>query len=152
MIPQRIEREILIDAPMDVVWAVVTEPQYMSRWFSDAVELDLRPGGRAALHWEGHGTVHGRVERVEPPHFFSFRWHMEHESSSDLDEGNSTLVEFSLRSEDDSTRLIVVESGFRDLVGTDDERQRHVDGHRRGWQKELGELDEYLREHARAGR
>ena len=26
MVPDRIEREIVIDAPVDVVWAVVTEP------------------------------------------------------------------------------------------------------------------------------
>ena len=72
--PQHIERSILIDAPVDVVWTVVTEPEHISRWFSDAVELDLRPGGRAALTWNDHGTFQGRVERVEAPRFFSFRW------------------------------------------------------------------------------
>ena len=49
MVPQRIEREILIEAPVDVVWDVVTQPEHISRWFSDSVELDLRPGGRALL-------------------------------------------------------------------------------------------------------
>src|SRR3954469_22432518 len=60
MIPPRIEREILIDAPVDVVWAVVTEPEHISGWFSDSVELDLRPGGEAVLVWDGRRTVHGR--------------------------------------------------------------------------------------------
>ena len=67
MVPQRIEREILIDAPIDVVWSVVTEPQHIGGWFSDSVELDLRPGGKAVFHWDKHRTAHGRVERVEPP-------------------------------------------------------------------------------------
>ena len=74
MVPQWIEREIVIDAPVEVVWSVVTEPEHISRWFSDSADLDLRPGGRAVLHWNDFGTVQGRVERVEPPHFFSFRW------------------------------------------------------------------------------
>jgi len=40
-------------------------------------------------------------------------------------------------------RLTVVESGFRDLSGSEDENQGHVDSHRRGWRLELGELQEY---------
>jgi uncharacterized protein YndB with AHSA1/START domain len=143
MVPDRIEREVLIDAPMDIVWAVVTEPEHISGWFSDSVELDLRPGGKAALHWNEHGTVHGRVERVEPPQFFSFRWVVG--PGVNLAEDNSTLVEFSLSAEGDATRLTVVESGFAGLAKSDDEKQRDVDGHRRGWELELGDLVEYLR-------
>jgi uncharacterized protein YndB with AHSA1/START domain len=146
MVPQRIEREILIHAPVDVVWEVVTEPEHISGWFSDSVDLDPRPGGRAVLHWNEHGTVHGRVERVEPPYFFSFRWVVG--PGPELAEDNSTLVEFSLSAEGASTRLTVVESGFRDLAGPDDEKQRHFDSHRRGWELELGELDEYVRKGA----
>jgi uncharacterized protein YndB with AHSA1/START domain len=143
MLPQRIERDILIDAPVEVVWAVVTEPEHISGWFSDSVELDLRPGGEAVLHWNDHGSFHGRVERVEPPHFFSFRWVVA--PAQDLAEDNSTLVEFALSPAGDSTRLTVVESGFRDLAAPDDEKQEHFDSHVRGWGSELGELREYVR-------
>ena len=150
MVAHHIEREILIQAPVDVVWEVVTEPGHISGWFSDSVELDLRPGGRAVFHWDGHGLVHGRVERVDPPHFFSFRWVVG--SDAELADDNSTLVEFTLSAEGESTRLRVVESGFRDLAGRDEEKQRHVDDHREGWERELGELDEYLaRKSAAAG-
>jgi uncharacterized protein YndB with AHSA1/START domain len=142
MVPQRIEREIVIDAPVEVVWSVVTEPEHISGWFSDSADLDLRPGGRAVLHWNDFGTVRGRVERVEPPHFFSFRWAVD--PGRDIDDGNSTLVEFSLRMEQESTRLTVVETGFQGLAGPDDEKQRHFDSHRRGWELELGELEEYV--------
>jgi uncharacterized protein YndB with AHSA1/START domain len=140
--PQHIEREILIDAPVDVVWAVVTEPEHISGWFSDSVELDLRPGGAATLVFDGYGTVRGRVEKVEAPHRFSFRWTVD--PGTELTEDNSTLVEFSLRAEGDSTRLKVVESGFRDLAVPEDEQRRHFDSHTRGWKDELGELVEYL--------
>jgi len=147
MVPQRIEREILIDAPTEVVWAVVTEPEHISGWFSDSVELDLRPGGEALLHWDGHGGVPGRVERVERPHFFSFRWAV---GARDIAEEHWTLVEFRLSEEGDSTRLTVVESGFRDLPGSEHDKQGHFDGHSRGWEQELGELVEYVKQRADA--
>ena len=106
MIPDRIEREILIDAPPEVVWGVVTDPEHVAGWFSDSAEIELRPGGRAILTWEEHGRVPGRVESVEPPRFFSFRWISG--SGTELREDNTTLVEFTLSAEGDGTRLRVV--------------------------------------------
>jgi uncharacterized protein YndB with AHSA1/START domain len=141
MVPDQIEREIVIEAPVEVAWAVITEPEHISGWFSDSVELDLRPGGTIALRW-GSRTVQGRVERVERPRFFSFRWVVGH--GEHLTEGNSTLVEFTLAAEGDSTRLTVVERGFADLAGPDAENQAAQDDHRGGWKKELGELVDYV--------
>jgi uncharacterized protein YndB with AHSA1/START domain len=148
MVPERIEREILIDAPVDVVWAVVTKPEHVAGWFSDSADIDLRPGGKAILTWKDHGIVHGRVEAVEPPRFFSFRWISD--SGTDLREGNSTLVEFSLSAEGDGTRLRVAESGFRELDGPDDDKAKHAESHRQGWELELDELREYVRQRVRA--
>src|SRR5437764_8663916 len=104
---QRIERTISIDAPVDVVWAVVTEPEHIRGWFSDAVELDLRPGGALVLRWEGSAPVRGRVERVEPPRAFAFRWVAGR--GADLAGDNATLVEFTLEPDGAATRLTVVE-------------------------------------------
>ncbi len=142
MVPERIEREILIDAPLEVVWSVVTEPEHVSGWFSDSAEIDLRPGGQAILTWEEHGTVHGRVERVEPPNFFSFHW--ARGPGSEFREDNSTLVEFSLSAEGDGTRLLVVESGFPGLDGSEKEKSDDFEAHTRGWRLELDELSEYV--------
>jgi len=36
VIPSQIETEILIEAPIDIVWRVVTEPDQIKQWFSDA--------------------------------------------------------------------------------------------------------------------
>ncbi|HEV2923974.1 MAG TPA: SRPBCC family protein [Solirubrobacteraceae bacterium] len=147
MVPDRIEREIVIDAPVEVVWAVVTEPDQISSWFSDSVELDLRPDGEATFVWDEHGTVRGRVERVEPPHLFAFRWVPDHRAEPA--DGNLLLVEFTLTPEGEGTRLTVVETGFAQLAGSDDERRKHFDGHTRGWGLELGELVAYVAERAR---
>jgi uncharacterized protein YndB with AHSA1/START domain len=147
LVPDRIEREIVIDAPVEVVWAVVTEPDQISGWFSDSVELDLRQGGEATFVWDEHGTVRGRVERVEPPHLFAFRWVPDHRAEPA--DGNLLLVEFTLTPEGEGTRLTVVETGFAQLAGSDDERRKHFDSHTRGWGLELGELVTYVAERAR---
>ncbi len=142
MIPERIEREILIDAPQDVVWSIVTEPEHVGTWFSDAAEIDLRPGGEAILTWEKHGTSRARVEKVEPQSAFSFRWARPVEGEPR--EGNSTLVELTLAAEGDRTRLRVVESGFRELAWPEEEKATYAEGNSRGWDHELGELVEYV--------
>ena len=138
MVPERIEREILIDAPLEVVWSVITEPEHVSRWFSDSVAIDLRPGGEASLTWDDAGTYPARVETVERPTFFAFRWinSAREIAGPAFDESKSTLVEFSLAADGAGTRLRVVETGFASL--------QHAEENRGGWERELGELAEYV--------
>ncbi len=132
MVPDRVEREILIDAPPDIVWSVLTEPEHVGRWFSDSAAIDLRPGGELILTWDEHGAVYWRVERVDPPHFVSFRWLRPMQGDAggvEPLEDNSTLVEFSLGSEGEATRLRVVESGFRELAGSEQENAKDAEEH-----------------------
>jgi uncharacterized protein YndB with AHSA1/START domain len=139
----RIERETFIEAPVERVWEIVTEPEHVGRWFSDAgAEIDLRPGGAMSMTWAEHGTVHGRDETVEPPSRFAVRWAAQM-GSQEL-EGNSTLVEFTLAPEGEGTRLRVVESGFASLDMPEADRIAKVDGNAEGWQIELGHLADYV--------
>ena len=105
----QIEREIVIDAPVEVVWRTVTEPDQISLWFADKVELDIKPGARGYM---GFGEQGGPVivETVDPPRCFSFRWN--HPVGEEPAAGNSLLVEFTLVGEGEQTRLRVVESGL----------------------------------------
>jgi uncharacterized protein YndB with AHSA1/START domain len=141
MVADRIEQEIVIDAPPEVVWELVTDPEHVGAWFGDRAEIDLRPGGDAALTWDGTGTFLARVERVEPPRFFSFRWAQP--TDTPPAEGNSTLVEFSLSAEGEGTRLRVVESGFATLAGSEDEKAKRFADNTQGWGVELGHLRDY---------
>jgi uncharacterized protein YndB with AHSA1/START domain len=141
MVPDQIEQEVLIDAPLEVVWSVVTEPEHVGSWFSDMADIDLRPGGEATLIWHEHGVFRGRVERVEPPYVVAFTWRP---AGAEPVEGNSTLVEFTLSEEGERTRLRVVESGFRTLEGSDEERAKYAEGNTQGWNQELGELVDYV--------
>jgi uncharacterized protein YndB with AHSA1/START domain len=126
-----IERDILIEAPAEVVWRTVTEPDQMSQWFADRVELVVEPGAHGYM---GFGDQGGPVvvEAVEPPTRFSFRWNHPHEEEPGP--GNSMLVEFTLTPEGDGrTRLRVSESGHELRDWPDEEKQRYADEHRHGW-------------------
>ena len=113
----RIQRDVLIAAPPEVVWEVVTEPEHVTEWFSDAA-FEARPGATGTI-----STFEIRIEEVEPPRRFSFRW-------------EGLLVEFTLTAEDGQTRLSLVESGFEGRGGYKAE-------HETGWTKFLGQLREY---------
>ena len=140
VVPDAIEREILIDAPPSVVWSIVTEAQHVAGWFSDEAEIDLRSGGRMLLTWRRHGTYEGRVETVDPPRRFAFRWQTR---EGEFSETNSTLVVMTLQAEGTATRLRVVERGFASLPWPDDARTRYAEENSRGWVTELDELRDY---------
>jgi uncharacterized protein YndB with AHSA1/START domain len=115
--PNSIEREVLIDAPVEIVWSIVTEPEHVGRWLSDAAQIDRRPGGDAIFTWEAYGTTLARVERVEPPHLLALR--MDPGRQGEIREGTSTLIELRLSADGEGTRLRVVESGFAQLDGSE---------------------------------
>ena len=126
-----IEREVLIEAPADVVWRTITQPDQMSLWFADRVDLVIEPGAHGYMEFgdQGGPVV---VETVDPPHRFSFRWNHPHGQEPVV--GNSMLVEFTLTPEGaERTRLRVVESGHEQRDWPDEEKQRYADEHRQGW-------------------
>ncbi len=144
MAEDRIERNLFIDAPVDVVWAVLTESDHVSGWFGDEAEIDLRPGGEFTNKWDGEPgqhVEHGRIEKVDAPRHFSYHWFRDPDSGTR--EEHSTLVEFTLNPEGDGTRLRVVESGFSKLDWPEDKQADDLEGHRTGWRAEREELREY---------
>ncbi len=137
----RIEREIVIDAPVEVVWRTITEPDQITLWFADKVDLEIKPGARGYMGFgEQGGPV--AVETVDPPTRFSFRWNPS--AGEEPAEGNSLLVDFTLVGEGDRTRLRVVESGLQPLPWPDVEKQRYADEHNHGWGDFLDRLARLL--------
>jgi uncharacterized protein YndB with AHSA1/START domain len=145
MTEDRIERDILINAPVARVWALITEAEHLGTWFGDAgAEIDLREGGELELRWEKHGTSRGRIERVDEPTEFAFRWApFKDPGGGEPVDGNSTLVEFTLVQEGDGTRVRVVETGFAGLDASPDQQARNYESNSKGWSLELGELADY---------
>jgi len=146
VVPNRIEREVLIDAPVDVVWSIVTEPEHIGRWLSDSAEVDLRPGGELVLSWDRlSGPARGTVERVERPHLFSFRWVTPEPGRDPSTWEADLLVEFVLRAEGEGTLLRVVESGFASLDdGTEEQNEELAARHTGGWGTFLDQLVGYV--------
>jgi uncharacterized protein YndB with AHSA1/START domain len=107
---------------------------------ADSAEVDLRPGGRARFGWsEFDASTEAVVEVVDRPFRFSFRW----ESLEDAPvEQASTLVEFSLESVGDRTRLLLVESGFAALP--EDVYDHRFEENSSGWTSELEDLSVYV--------
>jgi uncharacterized protein YndB with AHSA1/START domain len=136
-----IEREVLIEASRERVWAVLTEPHHVAGWFGDTAELDLRPGGKAAFGWSEHGTHRAVIDRLDPPSFLSYRW--ARDTDTDPGAGTATLVEFTLTEVFAGTLLRVVETGFASLDVSEAEQDKAVEQNTEGWMSELAELKEY---------
>jgi uncharacterized protein YndB with AHSA1/START domain len=146
-----IKQEILIDAPVDVVWRAVTEPGQVSRWFSDEVDLEATPGYRGALTFSNRDarqsmSVQVTVQSVQPERSFSYRWL--HPQGATAGQGNSVLVEIALQPEGDG-RLRVVETGLEHMGWPAEEQDSYIRDHTAGWVTYLSRLQDYLgRQHA----
>ena len=140
VVPDSIERELILPAPPERVWTALTQPAQLGAWWGTQATIDLRPGGEVSFVWDGTDgqrfTSRGIVEVVEPPHRLVFRWQSEPTVEA------TTRVEFTLQPHPQGTRLRVVESGFSTLPpgwrGPLHERND------RGWPRALGQLADYL--------
>ena len=146
MTPDKVEKDILINAPAETVYRVITDPDQISQWFADAAELDPVPGGQGRLTFEDRATtqrmsVRLTVHAAEPPHRFAFRW--DYPEGERPAEGNSLLVEFTLAAEGTGTRLRVTESGFAALRKPDAEKAGYYEAHNKGWDTHLASLQGY---------
>jgi len=137
--PDRIERTVELAHSPNRVWAALTTAEGLSAWFGNEAGIDLRPGGRAWMRWEGGHTADLRVERVEKPTVFGFTWHI---YGLPDDDPRRTYVEFTLEPTGSGTRLRVIETGFAQLP--EDAIRKAYDGNTEGWASELSELAAYL--------
>jgi uncharacterized protein YndB with AHSA1/START domain len=139
-----IDRDVVIEAPVEAVWRIITEPDQMSRWFADRVDLVVEPGAHGYMQFgdQGGPVV---VETVDPPLRFSFRWN--HPRGEEPVTGNSMLVEFTLTPlGEERTRLRVVESGHELRDWPEAEKERYAGEHRDGWVEYLDRLANVLAE------
>ena len=126
-----IDREVVIEAPVEVVWRTLTEPDQITQWFADRVDLVVEPGAHGYM---GFGEQGGPVvvEVVDPPARFAFRWN--YQPGEEPAAGNSMLVEFTLTSDGaEQTRLKVTESGHELCPWPEAEQLRYAEEHQGGW-------------------
>ncbi len=139
-----IERQLVIPVGRQRVWEAITATDQIARWFSDTVTMELKPGSPIVFQWNGYGERRGRVEAVEPPNRFAYRWIPTDETDQSIpfDEVPSTLVEYTLEDTAEGTRVTVTESGFSALPA--DIREQMVQGNTEGWIFKTTALLDYL--------
>lgn len=139
MSEDRIERETLIEAPLERVWSLVAEPGF---WVAEEGSVHgtvAREGETMVAKNPQYGEFPVRVEKVQPPTYLAYRWASAF-PGQEVREDNSTLVEFTLSQEGDKTRLRVVESGFAALAGSEELRSQAVKDNTGGWPEVLDAL------------
>ena len=147
----RIERSIVLKAPRSRVWQALTDPGEFGAWFrADLAGQSFAPGriARGPITYPGYEHVQFdiSVERMEPEHHFSWRWHpYAVEPGVDYSHEPTTLVEFTLEdTADGGTRLTVVESGFDAIPAQRrDEAYRMNSG---GWEGQMDNIATHLSE------
>jgi len=88
-------------------------------------------------------TLEMLVERIEPEHYFSYRWHpYAVDPKADYSAEPTTLVEFRLEEQAGDTALTIIESGFdRIPVSRRAEAFRMND---KGWASQSEKLARYV--------
>jgi len=136
----KIEQEVLVPAAIDRVWQAITVAEELAQWFGDIAELDLRQGGTAKFGGSEYGnTVSAVVGTADPPTRFAFRWAAS--PDTEVEDGPSTLVEFTLEAVTDGTMVRVVETGF--AAFPDELYRQQFDANTSGWKAELQDLIDY---------
>jgi uncharacterized protein YndB with AHSA1/START domain len=141
MTTDKIEQQVIINAPIERVWEVLTSAEGVKAWYAfGGAEIDLRPGGKLAFRWDEHGKYSGEVEAVEENHRFSFRF-APFEENAKPTKGNSTLVDIVLKPEKSGSIAVhLTESGYTSLDMSDSEKAENYATSKGAWADALGLL------------
>lgn len=115
------------------VWRALTDPALLTEWLLPAVGFTLERGSAFVFAappqpgWDG--IVNCRIVDLEPPARLSYRWVV-----GEID----TVVTFTLTPTPSGTRLLLVQSGFKE------HQKKNWGGARYGWKVMGGKLIQLL--------
>ncbi len=158
MTDNRIEKHVLLKAPLDRVWQAITDSRQFGAWFGMDLDGPFAAGqpitGRIAptqvdpevakMQEPYAGTpVNFVVDRIEPRTLFSIRWHpFAIDPKVDYSAEPMTLITFALKETAEGVELTLTETGFE-----------HIPAHRRaealkandgGWAKQMELIAAYV--------
>jgi len=123
-------QEVVVDAPVDEVFALLVDPQLFVLWMADEATLDPVAGGIVRWTHPNGDTVSGRYVEVDPPRRLVFTYGWER-ADVGIPPG-STTVDIDLTSRPDgSTTVRLVHRGLGDAA---------ADAHQGGWRHYLDRL------------
>ena len=157
-VPDRIEKQVLLRAPLARVWSAISDSRQFGSWFGVKFNDPFHPGRRivgtitpttadpkvAEMQQPYEGMPFDiTVDRIEPPRLLSFRWHPAAiDPKIDYSQEPTTLVVFELHEVPDGVMLTVTETGFDQIP-----LSRRADAFRMnegGWAAQMTLIEKYL--------
>jgi uncharacterized protein YndB with AHSA1/START domain len=161
----RIEKKVLLRAPLDRVWRAISDAKEFGTWFGVAFDGPFTAGTRlsgrllptkvdaaVAKAQEPHAGMRFEltVDRIEPMRLFSFRWHpFAIDPEVDYSKEPGTLVTFELEEAPSGTMLTITESGF-DRIPLE-RRAKAFTANEQGWAAQAKLIEKYLAGTGQAG-
>jgi uncharacterized protein YndB with AHSA1/START domain len=158
MSTDRIEKKVLLRAPLARVWRAISDAKEFGSWFGVKFDAPFTPGAklrgvivpttvneevaRSQKPYEGT-PFEITVEEMEPERLFSFRWHpYAVERGVDYSLEPTTLVAFTLEKTADGIMLTITESGFDQVPLA--RRAKAFSANEGGWSKQVELIEAYL--------
>ncbi|MDQ0173316.1 SRPBCC family protein [Paenibacillus tundrae] len=94
-----IRQQVLLHAPVNKVWEIVSTAQGMGRWFMPS-DLEATVGHEFILEAGPFGQSPCKVIEVKPEHKLSFRW------------GKDWTLTFELEDQPEGTQFTLIHSGW----------------------------------------
>lgn len=119
---QAISFEFDLPHPLEKVWRALTTPELLTEWLLPVVDYKLEPGQTFAFRappqpgWDG--AVNCRILEIDAHRKLTYAWVV-----GDID----TVVTFTLTPDGPSTRMTIVQSGFKP------NQKQNFAGARYGW-------------------
>jgi uncharacterized protein YndB with AHSA1/START domain len=124
----RIEKRVVLRAPLDRVWRAISDAEEFGRWFGvrfdgafvegQSITAAIAPttvDNEVAKRQEPHAGAKStwQIVAIESQRRFAYRWHpFAIDPDVNYESEPTTLVEFTLSETDDGVLLTITESGF----------------------------------------
>jgi uncharacterized protein YndB with AHSA1/START domain len=158
MSTDRIEKEVLLKAPLDRVWRAISDADEFGQWFGARFDGPFVAGAtvtgtimpttvdaevaKSQEPYAGQSDA-WQIVAVEPQRRLAFRWHpYPVEPDTDYSAEPTTLVEFTLDDTPDGVLLRIVESGFDAIPA--ERRAAAFEGNSEGWAAQTQLVRKYL--------
>jgi uncharacterized protein YndB with AHSA1/START domain len=154
----RIEKQVVLNAPLDRVWRAISDAEEFGRWFGVRIDGPFVAGTSVSATITGTtvdeevaemqrphagATANWQIVAVEPPWRFAYRWHpFAVDANVDYQNEPTTLVEFTLSETADGVLLSIVESGFDAIPEA--RRADAFEANSGGWAKQTELVRKYL--------
>lgn len=145
----RIETHVEVNAPRARVWRAISNAKEFGSWFGLQLDDEFVAGksvrGRLTNPKYSQLPLDLAIQRIEPEHYFSYRWHpYALDPKVDYSSEPTTLVEFRLdeMAGGKGTAVTIVESGFDKIP-----LARRAEAYRMnnaGWVSQLKKLAAYV--------